>query len=1007
MTATLDKPTDAPGNAAQADICLDRSTPDWYKDAIIYQLHVKAFFDANGDGVGDFAGLMQRLDYVQELGVSTIWLLPFYPSPLRDDGYDIADYVSVNPSYGDLDQFKLFVAEAHRRGIRVITELVINHTSDQHPWFQKARAAPPGSPERDFYVWSDTEQRYQGTRIIFLDTEKSNWTWDETAGAYFWHRFYSHQPDLNFANPRVFEEVIKTMRYWLDMGVDGLRLDAVPYLCEREGTNNENLPETHEVLRRIRRELDASYPDRLLLAEANQWPEDTRPYFGDGDECHMSFHFPLMPRMYMALAQEDRFPITDILRQTPEIPDSCQWALFLRNHDELTLEMVTEDERDYLWRTYASDPRARINLGIRRRLAPLLENDRRKIELLNALLLSMPGTPIIYYGDELGMGDNYYLGDRDGVRTPMQWSADRNGGFSRADPQRLYLPPIMDANFGYQAINVEAQQRDSSSLLNWMRRLIAVRKLHPAFGRGTLTFLPPRNRKVLALIREHEGLKILCVFNLSRSAQAAELDLSPYKGAIPVELTGNEPFPSIGELPYMLTLPAYGFYWFALATDGAEPSWRSTPVEPAKELVTMVFAHGWSSVLAGRELAHLEHASLPEFVSRQRWFGGKDSRIAGISLARIGDLPGDGDGFPIVELEATFKDSESQRYFLPLAAAWVMLTLVLSRRDSTQRRRLDWPGLFVVATTAALVSTPVFYAWAARGGPLAGRMNASGLDAAYWSRLLASPSQIVAHLENHVLPAFLVYIAIPEATVYYGGQTPLVLLPFAPFFLFGAAAAVRRFRQPGNLLALLWLLLTALGNSLLIISHASTRYVVAFPAIVLMIALGVEVVWRWLERRLHLPVPVSMAVPPVLAAVLALAQLGYYFGPHLGSFDTEFRRSQVHRDIDDTVYRSLDLPPRTQIHIISRPKFGKGYAGALLDFFRHDMSATGYRSSEELTADLPNLPSNVAHAFFVEPDDIATLRVLQAHFTLEGPFLSPYNIPPESQFVMFFVPAQQ
>jgi maltose alpha-D-glucosyltransferase / alpha-amylase len=649
---------------------IDRTIVDWYKDAIIYQLHVKAFSDSNGDGVGDFGGLVQRLDYIQELGVNAIWLLPFYPSPLRDDGYDIADYLSVHQSYGSLDQLKKFVAEAHRRGIRVITELVINHTSDQHPWFQAARKAPPGSPERDFYVWSDNDAKYDGTRIIFIDTEKSNWTWDDTAKAYFWHRFYSHQPDLNFENPEVFAEVIKAMRHWLDIGVDGLRLDAVPYLCEREGTNNENLPETHTILKRIRSELDAHYPDRMLLAEANQWPEDTRPYFGDGDECHMSFHFPLMPRMYMALAQEDRYPITDILRQTPEIPESCQWTLFLRNHDELTLEMVTEDERDYLWRTYASDPRARINLGIRRRLAPLLDNDRRKIELLNGLLLSMPGTPVIYYGDELGMGDNYYLGDRDGVRTPMQWSADRNGGFSRADPQRLYLPPIMDANFGYQTINVEAQQRDPSSLLNWMRRMISVRKLQPAFGRGELTFLYPNNRKVLAFMRQHADLKLLCVFNLSRSAQAVELDLSEHNGCTPIELTGNSPFPSIGELPYMLTLPGYGFYWFQLAGDGDEPIWRTAPVEAAKELITVVFARGWTSVLDGRERHYLERSSLPEFVSRQRWFGAKNERIANVALEPLATLEAEGDSFPIIQLAAVLAAGEIQHYFLPLSAAW-------------------------------------------------------------------------------------------------------------------------------------------------------------------------------------------------------------------------------------------------------------------------------------------------------------------------------------------------
>ncbi|MDF2780600.1 MAG: trehalose synthase, partial [Geminicoccaceae bacterium] len=453
---------------------IDRSDPLWYKDAVIYQLHIKAFFDSNNDGIGDFAGLMQKLEYVQELGVNTVWVLPFYPSPLRDDGYDIAKYRDVNPSFGTLRDFRRFVQAAHARGLRVITELVINHTSDQHRWFQRARTAKPGSVHRNYYVWSDTDQKYLETRIIFIDTETSNWTWDPVAQAYYWHRFYSHQPDLNFDNPRVLVEILSVLRFWLEMGIDGLRLDAIPYLVEREGTNNENLPETHAVLKRIRAEVDRHFPHRMLLAEANQWPEDVLPYFGDGDECHMAFHFPVMPRMYMAIAQEDRHPIADILRQTPDIPANCQWGIFLRNHDELTLEMVTDKERDYLWNFYAADKRMRLNLGIRRRLAPLLENDLRKIQLMNSLLLSLPGTPIVYYGDEIGMGDNIYLGDRDGVRTPMQWSPDRNGGFSRADPARLYLPPIMDAIYGYEAVNVEAQQRDPSSLLNWMKRMIAV-----------------------------------------------------------------------------------------------------------------------------------------------------------------------------------------------------------------------------------------------------------------------------------------------------------------------------------------------------------------------------------------------------------------------------------------------------------------------------------------------------------------------------------------------------
>ena len=479
--------------------------PQWYKDAVIYQVHVKSFFDANNDGIGDFQGLIDKLDYIAELGVNTLWLLPFYPSPRRDDGYDIAKYNDVHPDYGSLSDARRFIAEAHRRGLRVITELVINHTSDQHPWFQRARRAKKGSKARDYYVWSDSDEKYAGTRIIFIDSEKSNWTWDAVAGQYFWHRFYSHQPDLNFDNPKVLEAVLGVMRFWLDMGVDGLRLDAIPYLIERDGTSSENLPETHAVLKRIRAELDARYPDRLLLAEANQWPEDTRPYFGEDDECHMAFHFPLMPRMYMAIAQEDRFPITDILRQTPEIPPNCQWAIFLRNHDELTLEMVTDDERDYLWNYYAADSRARINLGIRRRLAPLVGRDRRRIELLNSLLLSMPGTPTLYYGDEIGMGDNIYLGDRDGVRTPMQWSVDRNGGFSRADPASLVLPPIMDPLYGYQTSNVEAQARDPHSLLNWTRRMLAIRNQHKAFGRGSLTMLAPSNRRILAYLRMHRG----------------------------------------------------------------------------------------------------------------------------------------------------------------------------------------------------------------------------------------------------------------------------------------------------------------------------------------------------------------------------------------------------------------------------------------------------------------------------------------------------------------------
>lgn len=614
--------------------------PLWYKDAVIYQLHIKSFFDSNNDGIGDFAGLIGKLDYIAELGVNTLWLLPFYPSPRRDDGYDIAEYKAVHSDYGTLADARRFIVEAHKRGLRVITELVINHTSDQHPWFQRARHAKPGSKARDFYVWSDNDQKYDGTRIIFLDTEKSNWTWDPVAGQYFWHRFYSHQPDLNFDNPQVMKAVIGVMRFWLDLGVDGLRLDAIPYLIERDGTNNENLPETHDVLKAIRAEIDANYPDRMLLAEANQWPEDTRPYFGegDGDECHMAFHFPLMPRMYMALAMEDRFPITDILRQTPEIPANCQWAIFLRNHDELTLEMVTDRERDYLWNYYAEDRRARINLGIRRRLAPLLQRDRRRIELLTSLLLSMPGTPTLYYGDELGMGDNIYLGDRDGVRTPMQWSPDRNGGFSRADPQRLVLPPIMDPLYGYQTVNVEAQSHDPHSLLNWNRRLLAVRKQQKAFGRGTLKMLTPSNRRILAYLREYtdaEGITeiILCVANVSRAAQAAELELSAYADKVPVEMLGGSAFPPIGQLPFLLTLPPYGFYWFLLASRDRMPSWHIEPSEGLPELTTLVLRKRMEELLDAPSSDTLQTTILPQYLPKRRWFAGKQGPIDQVRLS--------------------------------------------------------------------------------------------------------------------------------------------------------------------------------------------------------------------------------------------------------------------------------------------------------------------------------------------------------------------------------------
>jgi maltose alpha-D-glucosyltransferase/alpha-amylase len=645
--------------------------PLWYKDAIIYELHIKAYFDSNDDGVGDFKGLTQKLDYLQDLGVTALWLLPFYPSPQRDDGYDIADYLDVNPAYGTIADFRNFVREAHRRGLKVITELVINHTSDQHPWFQRARQAKPGSSHRDYYVWSDTDQKYQDTRIIFTDTETSNWAWDTVAKAYYWHRFFSHQPDLNFDNPAVIRSVNKVMNFWLEMGVDGLRLDAIPYLVERDGTNNENLPETHVVLRQLRAWLDQNFEGRMFLAEANQWPEDVLPYFGDGDECHMAFHFPVMPRIYMALAQEDRHPIADIMRQTPEIPENCQWAIFLRNHDELTLEMVTDRERDYLWQFYASERQARINLGIRRRLAPLLENDRRKIELLNSLLMSMPGTPVLYYGDEIGMGDNIFLGDRNGVRTPMQWSPDRNGGFSRADPARLYLPPIMDPVYGFQSVNVEAQQRNASSLLNWTRRLIAMRKAYQALGRGSLSFLYPGNRKVLAYLRQHGAETVLCVANLSRATQPVELDLAAFKGRVPVEMLGGTAFPPIGELPYFVTLGPYGFFWFLLREEAEAPAWlESLRGGGRREVVTLVLARGAASLLETEPKRSFEKAVLPEFIAQQRWFAGKGKLMEGARLLDLAELQGADRVWALAMLDVALAHEPSQHYFLPLALAF-------------------------------------------------------------------------------------------------------------------------------------------------------------------------------------------------------------------------------------------------------------------------------------------------------------------------------------------------
>jgi maltose alpha-D-glucosyltransferase/alpha-amylase len=542
------------------------SEPTWFKTAVFYEIYVRGFFDGNGDGMGDFRGLIEKLDYLQWLGVDCVWLLPMYPSPLKDGGYDISGFDGIHPDYGSLAEFERFIGEAHQRGIRVIADLVMNHTSSDHPWFQEARS-DPNSPKRDWYVWSDDPQKYDEVRIIFVDTEKSNWTYDAKAGQYYWHRFFDHQPDLNYDNPEVQEAMLDTLRFWLDRGLDGFRLDAVPYLIEREGTNCENLPETHTYLKKVREEIDRNYPDRVLLAEANQWPADVVDYFGDGDECHMAFHFPVMPRLFMALRREDATPIVEILEQTPEIPDSCQWGLFLRNHDELTLEMVTEEEREYMYAEYAMDPRAKLNIGIRRRLAPLLDNGRDEIELMTAVLFSLPGSPIIYYGDEIGMGDNVYLGDRDGVRTPMQWTGDRNGGFSTGDFAQMYAPPSMDPVYGYQAVNVEAQLRTPTSQLRWMRRFIALRKEHPVFGLGEYKPLPASNSRIFAHVRRYEEDVVLCVHNLARSAQAVELDLSDYEGRHPEEMFGRSRFPRIGSLPYLLTLAPRGFFWFRLVSE--------------------------------------------------------------------------------------------------------------------------------------------------------------------------------------------------------------------------------------------------------------------------------------------------------------------------------------------------------------------------------------------------------------------------------------------------------
>ena len=686
--------------------------PLWYKDAIIYEIHVRAFMDSNADGIGDFPGLLSRLDYLQDLGVTCLWLLPFFPSPLRDDGYDIANYVDVNPSYGTLNDFKQVLDAAHQRGMQVMIELVINHTSDQHPWFKAARLAPKGSPERDMYVWSDTDKLFEGVRIIFTDTEKSNWTWDEVAQQYYWHRFFSHQPDLNFDNPRVMEEVLKAMRFWLDMGVDALRLDAIPYLVERDGTSCENVPETHVKIKEIRAVIDAEYSDRLILAEANMWPADVRPYFGDGDECNMAFHFPLMPRIYMALRQEDRLPITDIMAQTPAIPDNCQWGLFLRNHDELTLEMVTNDERDYMYFAYSADPRMRINVGIRRRLAPLVDNNRRRIELLNSLLLSFPGTPILYYGDEIGMGDNIYLGDRNGVRTPMQWNSDRNAGFSTAVPAKLYFPVIMDPVWGYQSINVEAQQADQSSLLHWTRNMIALRKLFRVFGRGTLEFLNPDNRKILAYTRRYDpsassteetaatppevssaSETVLCVANLSRFSQPVSLDLAQFAGRIPVEMLGYVTFPAITAQPYPLTLAPYSFLWLELqpAPETPEPAQISLGSESQSEAepILNLLTHGIEGLLAAPGLTVLQQL-LITYLPHQRWFGAKSRIIKAVTVLDSAELPGL--NAVVVFLQVTYDDDSTSVY---------QLALTITTGEAAETIRASDPTSIVATVTTA------------------------------------------------------------------------------------------------------------------------------------------------------------------------------------------------------------------------------------------------------------------------------------------------------------------
>ncbi len=691
------------------------SDPHWYKDAVVYEVHVRAFFDSDGNGMGDFRGLTQKLDYLADLGATAIWLLPFYPSPGRDDGYDIADYRGVNPAYGTLQDVRVFVREAHRRGLRVITELVCNHTSDQHPWFQRARTAPPGSAWRDFYVWSDTPDRYADARIIFSDTETSNWTWDGVAGAYYWHRFFSHQPDLNFDNPRVHEAILSTLDYWLDMGIDGLRLDAIPYLYEREGTNGENLTETHAFLAKLRRHVDERYGDRMLLAEANQWPEEAVQYLGtDADpECHMAFHFPVMPRLFMGVRMEDRFPIVDILNQTPPIPEAAQWAMFLRNHDELTLEMVTDDERDFMYRAYASDPQARLNLGIRRRLAPLLGNNRRRIELLNGLLFSLPGTPVIYYGDEIGMGDNVYLGDRNGVRTPMQWSPDRNAGFSTANRQRLYLPPIVDPEYHYEAVNVDAQLANPHSLLWWMRRLIALRKRYPAFGRGTLEVVGADNRRILAFVRRYKDETLLVVANLSRYVQWGSLDLSAFRGMTPVELFGSVEFPVVEGTPYRLTLGPHAFYWFELRAPEAGGDGRGSRIR------TLERPRSLEALALGAKSGELV-AALTEWMAERRWYHGRGRRVRSARITDALPVAGAEGRLVLALLQVTYSDGEPETYSLPLGIVEPTV------REPEPNDTVAWlsNGSEPAGAIVDAAGDPAFVTWLV--GLLAGRRRVAG-----------------------------------------------------------------------------------------------------------------------------------------------------------------------------------------------------------------------------------------------------------------------------------------